>query len=439
MGDLRNTAIEPPVRADGVVRRPSQDLTLSGRLYPPLWIIAGLAMMLSAPAHSGAALWWTAGPGLAAFVVGTAMLKVNWATIPVGLARCSPLLATACLVTVGWGSPGSAGVVLVSTAMLLMWVGFALDRVDLLFTEALAAIIVAVPIWRTDTHAKAAWLSVSSWLAVSAIGATMHLLRIWLDQTAAKAAASEQRTAEVQAQATAARELADRQRIAAADAELAERERVRQQITTQSAVLAEAAELVRDQTTTVASASDEMSRAIDELTRTAHVTDQITQTVAARAQDASDLMRALETSSGQIMAASDVIHGVAEQTNLLALNATIEAARAGEAGRGFAVVASEVKDLAHQSGGNAETITKTLGEVQDQVTAAVKRVAEITASVGDLSTHNGSLAAALEQQSTSVRQIASSVQEAAAQVGRITDEVHVLERMSSATAEGSRG
>jgi methyl-accepting chemotaxis protein len=249
--------------------------------------------------------------------------------------------------------------------------------------------------------------------------------------TNAKAAAAEQLAVATQAQATAARELADQERIAAAAAELAERDRLRHRIAEQSAVLAEAAEQVNHQTTSVASASDEMSRAIEELTRTAHVTEQITNTVAAKAKDASELMRALETSSGQIMAASDVIHGVAEQTNLLALNATIEAARAGEAGRGFAVVASEVKELAHQSGGNAETITQTLGEVQEQVMAATRRVAEITSGVNDLSSHNGSLAASLEEQATSVRLIAASVQESADQVSKITDEVRVLKRMSS--------
>ena len=101
---------------------------------------------------------------------------------------------------------------------------------------------------------------------------------------------------------------------------------------------------------------------------------------------------------------------------------------------GLGTDSPEVKDLAHQSGGNAGTITQTLGEVQGQVTAAVRRVAEITSSVSDLSAHNGSLAAALEQQSTSVRQIAMSVQEAATQVGKITDEVRVLAGLSRGEA-----
>ncbi|WP_412740347.1 methyl-accepting chemotaxis protein [Krasilnikovia sp. MM14-A1259] len=334
----------------------------------------------------------------------------------------------------GLGGAENRVMVITGAAMLMMWVGFALDRRDLVINSALCGVGIGGPLLISEPLPEALSVMLSGWACVTAIGITMHVLRSWMDAASAAATASEQRAAATQAQAAADRELADQERIAAADAELTARQELQQQIASKGAVLAEAAEQVRRQTSAVATASDEMSQAIQELTRTAHLTEDITSTVAGKADNASDLMRALEKSSEQIMAASDVIHGVAEQTNLLALNATIEAARAGEAGRGFAVVAGEVKDLAHQSGGNAETIARTLGEVQAQVTAAVERVSEITASVGELAAHNTSLAAALEEQSTSVRQIALSVQEAAGQVATITDEVHVLERLSRTSA-----
>ena len=65
--------------------------------------------------------------------------------------------------------------------------------------------------------------------------------------------------------------------------------------------------------------------------------------------------------------------------------------------------------------------------------AAVARVAEITVGASELASYNGSLAAALKQQSTSVRQIAVSVQETATQIDRITDEVQSLDRLSHAS------
>ncbi|GAB1692837.1 hypothetical protein KRM28CT15_46400 [Krasilnikovia sp. M28-CT-15] len=410
-------------------------MTLSGKLLPPLWLVWGSAALMSIPGvDHGAARLWLAVPGVTALVVAGVMFRVKLSRLPLWGVRGTLVLAAANLLMAGMGGGETRLMVSIGFAMLLMWVGFSLDRSDLVTTSGLAAVAIGIPLFIFETPLHAAVLTLASCASVTAIGVTMHVQRGWLDAAGSAAAASEQRAAETQAQAMADRELADRERIAAADAELAQRQRIQQQIADKGAVLAEAAEQVRRQTEAVAAASDEMSRAIEELTRTAHLTEEITSGVAAKADNASTLMRALEKSSEQIMAASDVIHGVAEQTNLLALNATIEAARAGEAGRGFAVVAGEVKDLAHQSGGNAETIARTLGEVQTQVAAAVERVSEITASVGDLSSHNTALAAALEQQSASVRQIAMSVQEAAGQVGLITDEVHVLERLSRNSA-----
>ncbi|MEU7904575.1 methyl-accepting chemotaxis protein [Actinoplanes sp. NPDC049118] len=414
--------------------RPSQDLTLSGKLQPPLWLVWGLAALVSLPSVDPAARPWLAVPGVAALLVAAGMFAVKLSRLPTAVVRCTPVTATVILFLTSLGGTETDLMVVLGYSMLFMWVGFSLDRRDLVTTSLLAMVAIGVPLLLVETPLHAISLLAAFWASVTGIGFAMYVLRGWLDAASAAAAASEQRAAETQAQASADRELADRERIAAADAELAERHRIQQRIADQGAVLAEAAEQVQRQTAAVATASDEMSRAIEELTRTAHLTEEITTSVAGKAEIASELMRALAKSSEQIMAASDVIHGVAEQTNLLALNATIEAARAGEAGRGFAVVAGEVKDLAHQSGGNAETIARTLGDVQNQVEAAVKRVSEIAESVGELSSHNTSLAAALEQQSTSVRQIATSVQEAAGQVGRITDEVHTLERLSRTSA-----
>jgi methyl-accepting chemotaxis protein len=145
-------------------------------------------------------------------------------------------------------------------------------------------------------------------------------------------------------------------------------------------------------------------------------------------------MKALESTSAQIMTASDLIQSIAEQTNLLALNATIESARAGESGKGFAVVANEVKDLARQSGENADSISRTLTEVKAQVGAAVTQVMEITNSMNELSAHHSTLAAAIEEQSAAVAEVTRTVQQTADESQTMASGIRALKQISQVGA-----
>ena len=141
-----------------------------------------------------------------------------------------------------------------------------------------------------------------------------------------------------------------------------------------------------------ATAVNEMTSAVEEVARNAVSTSEASKNATASAGDGRDLVletvSAIERMSGDVQSTAtlignlaaesrdigkvlDVIRGLADQTNLLALNAAIEAARAGEAGRGFAVVADEVRALAHRTQQSTSEIERMIGSIQGGTEQAV--------------------------------------------------------------------
>jgi methyl-accepting chemotaxis protein len=190
--------------------------------------------------------------------------------------------------------------------------------------------------------------------------------------------------------------------------------------------------------------------------------------------EAADKVRALGNLGERIGAVVETIDDIADQTNLLALNAAIEAARAGEHGRGFAVVADEVRKLAERSGRETRQIAELVKQVQDgtrdavsameigaakvghgsakttqagkaleeillAVEATVRQVSEIASASQEMAAGARNVSTAMQSISAVVEENTASTEQMSAQAGQVTDAIQsiaaVSEEQSAATEE----
>ncbi|CAN5302206.1 PAS domain-containing methyl-accepting chemotaxis protein [soil metagenome] len=163
----------------------------------------------------------------------------------------------------------------------------------------------------------------------------------------------------------------------------------------------------------VASGAEELAASVSEISRQASDALNISLQAVQQANETSAIVSGLAIAAQKIGDVVKLINNIAEQTNLLALNATIEAARAGEAGRGFAVVASEVKSLATQTAKATDEISAQIAEVQGTTTSAVNVIEAITQTISRINEISAAIAASVEEQASVTQSISANMQVAA--------------------------
>ncbi|WP_292360275.1 MULTISPECIES: methyl-accepting chemotaxis protein [unclassified Methylophaga] len=222
----------------------------------------------------------------------------------------------------------------------------------------------------------------------------------------------------------------------------------------------------QEETDQVATAMNEMTASVQEVARTATnaaeaarnadneakagkqvvlETMQSIDTLASEVEKAADTLSELEADIGNIGAIVDVIRGITEQTNLLALNAAIEAARAGEHGRGFAVVADEVRTLAARTQSSTHEIEEMVERLQQGARAAVKVMnesresaktsVEKAASAGSALDTITAMISTMDEMSTQISNAANEQSSVAEDINR---GIVNISQIADHTADGAR-
>lgn len=182
-----------------------------------------------------------------------------------------------------------------------------------------------------------------------------------------------------------------------------------------------------------ANAADESSKITVDGVSKVQVTISTIQEQVSKSKEDAKHVQALVNQAQSIGAIVETIDDIANQTNLLALNAAIEAARAGEAGRGFAVVADEVRALASRTSSSTQEITRMVGQIQtdaktanESMQSSVENMDELAAETAQIESLLNNITAHVEDVNAQISQIAAAAEQQTATTSEISSNMHSI-------------
>lgn len=203
----------------------------------------------------------------------------------------------------------------------------------------------------------------------------------------------------------------------------------------QSCSASQAMEQADVNVTAAAAATDELSLSINEISYQAAGSAALAREASGLVDAANSQMNILADAAEEIGEIVGLIQTIAQRTNLLALNASIEAARGGEAGRGFAVVASEVKELANQTSAATKNVGDRIHSIQSSTRAGVGALTSMVEKITELEQSSGVIASAVDQQSLSTEELARNIDVAASGSANVVLRLEKMQSASHATSQ----
>jgi methyl-accepting chemotaxis protein len=189
---------------------------------------------------------------------------------------------------------------------------------------------------------------------------------------------------------------------------------------------------------TVAAATEELSASAAEISQQINMVASMAGNAADEAENTSKEVKNLQDMAMSIGDVVGAIKDIAEQTNLLALNATIEAARAGEAGKGFAVVADEVKKLANETAQKTGEIDERVTRIRAAINASVSAMDKIIQNVKNIDHATASVTAAVEEQNAATGEIGRNVSEASTGTQQVSHNIMSVQENAQKTGEAGK-